>query len=119
MGAEHQRTFKNIELVRKMSANGIPKTSIAKIIGISVDTLDKHYGHEIRTAHPEHINKIANKAAELALEGNDKMISLILKTQGARYGFVEKQVIEQQDSKAMEELASKVKALEKDAEADY
>lgn len=116
---EHVRTFEKILAVKNYVRAGIPQQTIARLLGMSCSTLQEKYKHELSTAHAEHISKIADTAFQLAADGNEKMVSLLLKTQGARYGFVEKQVIEQQDSKAMEELASKVKALEKDAEADY
>ena len=80
--------------VTDLSQAGIPKYLIAKIIELDEDTLTKYYSKELETAIPEAVGRIAKVVAIQAMEGCPKSQALYLKTQGAKYGFVEKQVIE-------------------------
>ncbi len=47
----HAPTSQQRKMVESMSAYGIPQDDISKVIGISIDTLAKHYREELDTAY--------------------------------------------------------------------
>ena len=102
-----------------LATAGIPKYLIAKIIKIDDETLTKHYESELETALPEAVARIGKVVAMQALEGDPKAQALYLKTQGARYGWVEKQVIETVGGEDTRELQQKVKELEDKYKREY
>lgn len=109
---EHISSGTSIGMVKRMVRAGIPQKLIARSLDISETTLVKHYKKYLNTSHHEAIEEVATVAFNLALEGNEKMIALLLKTQGHKYGFVEKQVLEQQEAAEIEELKGKVAEYE-------
>lgn len=115
----HQPTSELRQRVKDLATAGIPKYLIAKVIKIDDETLTKHYEHELSTAQAEAVERISRVVALQAERGNEKSQALYLKTQGAKYGWVEKQVIEQQSTDDMQALQSKIAELEKIHEKDY
>ena len=119
MLTDHIPTYNERVRVRDLARVGVSQEIIASIMGFSVETLVKHYHKEIYHSTPEIIERIGNKAFQLANEGNEKMISLVLKTKGAQFGWVEKQVIETVENKETEELKSKIAELEQKYNKEY
>lgn len=116
---EHKPSPQSRQRVRDLARAGVPQNGIADILEISDDTLRKYYRKELDQSLDELIECIANKAIQLAEEGNEKMISLVLKTKGASRGWVEKQVVENVDSSETKELQARVQALEQEHQRDY
>lgn len=102
-----------------LASAGIPQYLIAKIIKIDDDTLRKHYSDELECALPEVVARIGKVVAMQALEGDSKAQALYLKTLGAKYGWIEKQVIESTTADDTKELKEKLKELESKFERDY
>lgn len=67
------------EAVRSLVVLGLSQERIGRYLKISVDSLDKHYRHELDTALHDALSPVAKKAIELAQAGNPKMIELVLK----------------------------------------
>ena len=65
------------------------------------------------------VERISNVVAVQAQNGNEKSQALYLKTQAAKFGWVEKQIIEQTDSKDTQELRDKIAELEQVNQRDY
>ena len=55
----HAPTSQQRKMVESMSAYGIPQDDISKVIGISIDTLAKHYREELDTATAKANAKVA------------------------------------------------------------
>lgn len=115
----HQPTEELRQRVKDLAVAGIPKYLIAKIIKIDDDTLCKHYEFELSCAQAEAVERISRVVAVQAESGDSKAQALYLKTQGAKFGWVEKQVIEQQSSDDTQALKEKIKELEQMHEKDY
>jgi uncharacterized protein with von Willebrand factor type A (vWA) domain len=115
----HYPTKEQRQRVTDLAVAGIPKYLIAKIIKIDDETLTKHYEHELSCAQAEAVERIGKVVAIQALEGNEKSQALYLKTQGAKFGWVEKQVIETNNADETKELKEKLKELESQHERDY
>lgn len=118
-GYEHIPTIESRRRVSDYIRAGIPKHLVAKLMDFSEETLNKYYKYQIETAMAECISGIAAKVAQQALEGCEKSQALYLKTQGARYGFVEKQVVENVDSAETQELRATIAAMEAQAAKDF
>jgi hypothetical protein len=78
---EHKTSPESRAQVKAFCCVGFPQERIAKYFEISVETLQKHYPDELRTALDERLGKISEVAYQRALDGNDKMLDLILRTQ--------------------------------------
>ncbi len=115
----HVPTEKLRQRVSDLAIAGIPIYLIAKIIKIDDETLTKHYDYELSCAEPEAVERIAKTVAIQALEGDQKSQALYLKTKGAKYGWVEKQVIEHGTNEDTQALKDKIKALEHEHDKDY
>lgn len=115
----HVPTKELSQRVKDLAIAGIPKYLIAKIIKIDEETLNKHYDYELSCAEPEAVERVAKTIYAQALEGNEKSQALYIKTRGAKYGWVEKQVIETVNSEDTQALKDKVKELEQQHERDY
>lgn len=118
-GNDHIPTPDLRQRVIDLAQAGIPKYLIAKIVKIDDETLTKHYAYELETAIPEAVGRIAKVVAIQALGGDSKAQALYLKTQGAKYGFVEKQVVEQVSSDDTLALKAKIAELEAKYAKDY
>lgn len=105
--------------VKDLAIAGIPIYLIAKIIKIDDETLTKHYQYELSCSQAEAVQRIAKVVAIQAEQGDSKAQALYLKTQGAKFGWVEKQVIESNSTDDTKELKDKLKELESKFERDY
>lgn len=119
MGNHHIPSASLKTRVRDLAAAGIPKAIIAKVLGMDDETLNKHYERELTCAIPEAVERIAKVLAIQAEQGDSKAQALYLKTQGAKYGWVEKQVIESVNTEDTQALKSKIAELEGKFERDY
>ena len=66
----HQPTDKTRQMVQVLKANGNAHKVIAMIIGISEDTLAKHYRHELDTGFEQVRSMIGAALVKSALGGN-------------------------------------------------
>ena len=105
--------------IKDLATAGIPVYLIAKIVKLDDETIKKYYSHEIETGVPETVGRIAAVVARQAEEGNEKSQALYLKTQGARFGWVEKQVVENVNSEQLDELKASITDLEKKYSKEY
>lgn len=116
---KHITTPELQQRVKDLAVAGIPQYMIAKVIGIDEDTLKVHYQRELDCSEPEAVERVAKTVVMQAMKGNEKSQALYLKTKGAKYGWVEKQVIEQQGSDETQALKDKVRELEEKYTKDY
>lgn len=119
MSNEHIPNWQSKQRVTDMATAGIPVYLIAKVMKIDPDTLVKHYDQELSTAQPEAVTRIGKVVALQAEAGDPKAQALYLKTQGAKYGWAEKQIIETTDSSETKELKDMVAALEAKYSKEY
>lgn len=68
-------------LVKELSGVGIPQEQIASILGISDDTLRKHFEPEIFVGRAEAHAKMAQAIYKKALSGSEKIMMFYAKTQ--------------------------------------
>lgn len=115
----HKPTPELKEKIKDLAFSGIPVYLIAKIVKLDDETVTKYYEHELSCAQPEAIARIAKTVSAQAAAGNEKSQALLLKTLGAKYGFVEKQVIESTNSEESQALKDKIKELEDKYQRDY
>ena len=105
--------------VKDLAVAGIPVYLIAKVVKIDDETLTKHYEYELSCSQAEAVQRIAKVVALQAEAGDPKAQALYLKTQGAKFGWIEKQVVETTTSDETKELKDKVKALEGKYDKEY
>lgn len=115
----HSPTIAQRQRVRDLATAGIPIYMIAKIVQIDDETLTKHYRRDLDIAQAEAVERIGKMVAMQAENGDHKSQALYLKTQGAKFGWVEKQVVENVDSAESQALRDKVKELEGKFVKDY
>ena len=116
---KHEPTEVLRQRVIDLATAGIPQYLIAKIIKVDKETLTKHYELELETAQPEAVERISKTVYTQAVEGDPKAQALYLKTQGAKYGWVEKQIVETVSIDETQALKDKIKELENKFERDY
>lgn len=121
MGLSNQHKFEQsiYNRIMDLARCGIPQCLIAQIIDLDEDTMLKYYKRAVVLAQPEIVEKIGRTVIQQAIAGNEKSQALYLKTQGAKFGWVEKQVVEQVDNTETSELKDKIQALEDKASKDY
>lgn len=79
----HNPTDKSRAEVGALVSFGVTQEDIARYIGICVDTLAKHYRHELDTALTRANAAVANKLFRKATEGDDLSAMIFwLKTRG-------------------------------------
>jgi len=105
--------------VTDLAIAGIPVYMIAKVVKLDDETLTKHYDYELSCSEPEAVERVANTVVMQAINGNEKSQALYLKTKGAKYGWIEKQVIETNSTDDNKELKEKLKELEAKYQKDY
>lgn len=118
-GQDHKPTRESRQRISDLAVAGIPLHLICKIVKLDDDTVRKYYSHELSCAEPEAVERIARTIVMQAENGNEKSQALYMKTKGAKYGWVEKQVIEQVSSEDTQALQEKIKELEQQHEKDY
>jgi hypothetical protein len=78
----YEPTSAERERVKYMALGGVDQPVIAKVIGISVPTLEKHYRNELDTALGGTIGLAAGKLHKAIEEGQAWAICFFLKTRG-------------------------------------
>lgn len=116
---KHVPTTRLRQRISDLAIAGIPLHLICTVVELDDDTVKKYYKRELLCAEPEAIEKVAQTVVMQALNGNDKSQALFLKTKGAKYGWVEKQVVETVSSDETQALKDKVKELEGKFDRDY
>lgn len=91
-GVPHVPTEDQRNTVSAMAAYGIPQKEICSVIGISWETLLKHYRTELDTASAKANSKIAQRLYQKALDGDTASMIFWLKTR-ARWAETVKQEI--------------------------
>ena len=115
----HVPTHELRQRITDLAIAGIPVYLIAKIVKLDDETITKHYDYELSCSQAEAVQRIAKVVALQAEAGDSKAQALYLKTQGAKFGFVEKQVIETKTADDTKELQEKLKELEEKFQRDY
>lgn len=116
---EHMPNDDMRQRIKDLVVAGIPKHLICKIVKLNDDTLNLHYSYELDCAQAEIVGDISRVVAVQALNGNEKSQALYLKTQAAKYGWVEKQVVETSNDTDTQALKDKVAELEEKYKRDY
>lgn len=81
-GKKHEPTSELRRVVERGCIAGFTQEDIAKIVGISVDTLTLYYPEELNTAHLKVVSGISAKLAQKALGGDNACMFFYLKTRG-------------------------------------
>lgn len=115
----HYPTKELKQRIRDLAVAGIPLYLIAKIVKLDDETVSKHYEYELSCSQAEMVQRIAKVVAIQAEAGDPKSQALYLKTQGAKFGFVEKQIVETKNSDDTKELKDKLIELEAKFQRDY
>lgn len=105
--------------IKDLTVAGIPKYLIAKVVKLNEDTINKHYEYELSCSQAEAVQRIAKVVAVQAENGDSKAQALYLKTQGAKFGWIEKQVVENVSADDTQALKDKIKELEGKHDRDY
>jgi len=85
MSNPHVPTEQTKAKVVGFSCAGFKHEQIADYLGIDVKTLYKYYRYEIDHAKLERIDNLSGQAYRLAMNGSEKMLEFLLKTQGKHY----------------------------------
>lgn len=72
MPAKHEPTAATRGAVESMTAYGIPQDEIARSLGITANTLRKHYGDEIETAATKANARVAQTLFKMATDPSHK-----------------------------------------------
>ena len=99
-GREHFPTQKNKEMVKAMTAYGVPQAEIAAVMGIHRETLAFHYREEIDTAVAKANSKVAERLYQKAMSGDTACMIFWLKTR-AKWAETVKQEISGPDGGAL------------------
>jgi len=116
---EHKPTPELRQRIKDLAIAGIPLHVICKVIKLNDDTVRKYYSRELECAEPEAIERVAKTIVMQAEAGDAKAQNLYMKTKGAKYGWVEKQVIETRSDEDTMELKNRIAELEAQHERDY
>jgi hypothetical protein len=119
MSNEHQPSQKLRTRISDLAVAGIPLYLICEIVGLNDDTVKKYYKRELTCAEPEVVERIAKLVICQALDGDQKSQNLYMKTKGAKFGWVEKQIVETHTSEDTQALKDKIKELEGKHDRDY
>lgn len=79
--------------VANMVFAGMTQETICRVLKIGMDTLYKHYKHELDTGQSAMVNRISESLAQRALAGSDTAAIFLLKTRGGGK-FTERQNVE-------------------------
>lgn len=80
-GIQHVPDVNTRAKVMGFACAGFAQPKIAEYLGICETTLVKHYPYELLNARMDRLEGVAATAFARAMEGNDKMIDLICRTQ--------------------------------------
>jgi hypothetical protein len=72
MPAEHVPTESTRQEVRSLKGFGATNEAVSKLLGITADTLAKHYPEEIETANILTNHRVAGNLYRIATTGDDK-----------------------------------------------
>lgn len=81
------------QTVANMVFCGQTQETICRVLKMGMDTLYKHYKHELETGQYAMVQKIAGSLAQRALAGSDTAAIFLLKTRG-NGKFVERQQVD-------------------------
>lgn len=81
------------QTVANMVFCGQTQETICRVLKMGMDTLYKHYKHELETGQYAMVQKIAGSLAQRALAGSDTAAIFLLKTRGAGK-FTERQSLD-------------------------
>lgn len=84
-------TDQDRELVIGLRAIGATHQRIGEVLGISHDTLTRHFPHELEIGYDELRGQIASKLFQMALDGDVTCLIFLAKT---RLGWTEKNYVE-------------------------
>ena len=90
MAAHHKKNDKDLELVTKMASVGITQEQIAKVMGVSADTLMKHYGEEFTKSQIHGLVGVAQTLYAAAMAGDITAAIFLAKT---KLGWCEKNTV--------------------------
>ena len=85
MSRKHVPTEQTKAKVIGFSCAGFSQEQIADYLDIDKNTLQTHYRYELDHAKLERIDTLSGQAYRLAMNGSEKMIEFLLKTQGKHY----------------------------------
>tara|TARA_R110002049_G_scaffold281333_1_gene460850 strand:+ start:14143 stop:14532 length:390 start_codon:yes stop_codon:yes gene_type:complete len=83
----HKPTKAQLGQVEAMAGYGIPQADIARVVGIDLKTLHKHYRHELDVGSAKATAEVAKTLYEQAIGGN---IAALIFWMKARAGWSEK-----------------------------
>lgn len=86
----HAPTEQTREAVKALVVAGMVHDDIARIIGVSDETLRKHYRDELDTGLERAIGNVSNTLLQKALNGDTASIIFFLKVRGKKYGWSER-----------------------------
>ncbi len=118
----HAPTSQQRKMVESMSAYGIPQDDISKVIGISIDTLAKHYREELDTATAKANAKVAETLYRQATNADNPRSATAaifwLKTRGGwketsvhEHGGIGGGPIQTQEVSALDRINSKLDGI--------
>ena len=102
----HQPSDKSRQEVESLSAVGLPHPEIASIIGVSHNTLTKHYRRELALGHSKANAQVAKTLFKQAVGGNTVACIFWLK---ARAGWRDRVDVSNEDGSFMRPLADAVR----------
>jgi AcrR family transcriptional regulator len=88
---KHRPTPESRAKVALWAQVGTTMPTIASELGISVQTLSRHYKDELEEARAKGVAKVAATLYSKAIAGDTSAMIFFLRTQGVRAGWIEKQ----------------------------
>lgn len=113
----HEPTDKDRKQVEAMTSYGIPEADIARVLGIHVDTLSKHYRYELDTGHIKANSMIAQSLYQKALGNGNGAVAACIFWLKVRCKWVEPRPWEEQPSK--KEMQQQMAATAGGASTDW
>ena len=96
-GQLHEPTPEARALCQLWAMAGASKAIIAREIGITTDTLNRHYADELADAGERGVALVRESLFAKAIGGDMTAIALFLKVQGRDYGWVDRSAKEERD----------------------
>lgn len=91
---KHIKDAKSSALVQNLALSGVTQEVCAKAMGISVDTIQKHYSDEWKQGAIIATAKVARSLYEHAVSGDPKSLAAAIFWMKTRGGWKENQIIE-------------------------